>query len=162
MPLFGPPLPSPPVFTDRQEFRDFLLVKRKFGLEMFLLLVLHQNIFLPILPGCCVRKRHRSGIGSAVCCSFFTQNVFSGLAVLCGSPRVPVCTYAPPCLQGRGLRPGAREASRHRSAALRTQVIGGQGDFLQHPLKRGVAGHEGRSRRFAVGEEGLRIMERVC
>ncbi|XP_037014204.2 GTPase-activating Rap/Ran-GAP domain-like protein 3 isoform X3 [Artibeus jamaicensis] len=27
VPLFGPPLPSPPVFTDRQEFRDFLLVK---------------------------------------------------------------------------------------------------------------------------------------
>lgn len=30
VPLFGPPLPSPPVFTDHQEFRDFLLVKRKF------------------------------------------------------------------------------------------------------------------------------------
>lgn len=29
VPLFGPPLPSPPVFTDHQEFRDFLLVKRK-------------------------------------------------------------------------------------------------------------------------------------
>ena len=28
VPLFGPPLPSPPVFTDHQEFRDFLLVKR--------------------------------------------------------------------------------------------------------------------------------------
>uniref|UniRef100_A0A674EKX6 GTPase-activating Rap/Ran-GAP domain-like protein 3 n=1 Tax=Salmo trutta TaxID=8032 RepID=A0A674EKX6_SALTR len=27
VPLFGPPLPSPPVFTDHQEFRDFLLVK---------------------------------------------------------------------------------------------------------------------------------------
>ncbi|XP_055959069.1 GTPase-activating Rap/Ran-GAP domain-like protein 3 [Patella vulgata] len=26
-PLFGPPLPSPAVFTDHQEFRDFLLVK---------------------------------------------------------------------------------------------------------------------------------------
>uniref|UniRef100_A0A8C0CE65 GTPase-activating Rap/Ran-GAP domain-like protein 3 n=1 Tax=Balaenoptera musculus TaxID=9771 RepID=A0A8C0CE65_BALMU len=25
VPLFGPPLPSPPVFTDHQEFRDFLL-----------------------------------------------------------------------------------------------------------------------------------------
>lgn len=29
VPLFGPPLPSPPVFTDHQEFRDFLLVKCK-------------------------------------------------------------------------------------------------------------------------------------
>ncbi|XP_019584162.2 GTPase-activating Rap/Ran-GAP domain-like protein 3 isoform X4 [Rhinolophus sinicus] len=27
VPLFGPPLPSPPVFPDHQEFRDFLLVK---------------------------------------------------------------------------------------------------------------------------------------
>nr|XP_015798529.2 GTPase-activating Rap/Ran-GAP domain-like protein 3 isoform X5 [Nothobranchius furzeri] len=27
VPLFGPPLPSPPVFTDHHEFRDFLLVK---------------------------------------------------------------------------------------------------------------------------------------
>ncbi|XP_029024128.1 GTPase-activating Rap/Ran-GAP domain-like protein 3 isoform X2 [Betta splendens] len=27
VPLFGPPLPSPPLFTDHQEFRDFLLVK---------------------------------------------------------------------------------------------------------------------------------------
>ncbi|KAM8933577.1 GTPase-activating Rap/Ran-GAP domain-like protein 3 isoform 2-T2 [Pelodytes ibericus] len=27
VPLFGPPLPSPPVFTDHQEFRDFILVK---------------------------------------------------------------------------------------------------------------------------------------
>lgn len=27
VPLFGPPLPSPPVFYDHQEFRDFLLVK---------------------------------------------------------------------------------------------------------------------------------------
>ncbi|XP_059406561.1 GTPase-activating Rap/Ran-GAP domain-like protein 3 isoform X5 [Carassius carassius] len=27
VPLFGPPLPSPPVFTHHQEFRDFLLVK---------------------------------------------------------------------------------------------------------------------------------------
>uniref|UniRef100_A0A8B9F715 GTPase-activating Rap/Ran-GAP domain-like protein 3 n=1 Tax=Amazona collaria TaxID=241587 RepID=A0A8B9F715_9PSIT len=27
VPLFGPPLPSPPVFTNHQEFRDFLLVK---------------------------------------------------------------------------------------------------------------------------------------
>ncbi|XP_019396622.1 PREDICTED: GTPase-activating Rap/Ran-GAP domain-like protein 3 isoform X5 [Crocodylus porosus] len=27
VPLFGPPLPSPPVFTDHQEFRDFVLVK---------------------------------------------------------------------------------------------------------------------------------------
>ncbi|XP_051022187.1 GTPase-activating Rap/Ran-GAP domain-like protein 3 isoform X1 [Acomys russatus] len=27
VPLFGPSLPSPPVFTDHQEFRDFLLVK---------------------------------------------------------------------------------------------------------------------------------------
>ncbi|XP_010611887.1 GTPase-activating Rap/Ran-GAP domain-like protein 3 isoform X2 [Fukomys damarensis] len=27
VPLFGPPLPSPPVFTDHEEFRDFLLVK---------------------------------------------------------------------------------------------------------------------------------------
>lgn len=27
--MFGPPLPSPPVFTDHQEFRDFLLVKCK-------------------------------------------------------------------------------------------------------------------------------------
>ncbi|XP_024154940.1 GTPase-activating Rap/Ran-GAP domain-like protein 3 isoform X5 [Oryzias melastigma] len=27
VPLFGPPLPSQPVFTDHQEFRDFLLVK---------------------------------------------------------------------------------------------------------------------------------------
>ncbi|KAM9793410.1 GTPase-activating Rap/Ran-GAP domain-like protein 3 isoform 3-T3 [Syngnathus typhle] len=27
VPLFGPPLPSPPVFTDHREFRDFLLVK---------------------------------------------------------------------------------------------------------------------------------------
>ncbi|XP_034458163.1 GTPase-activating Rap/Ran-GAP domain-like protein 3 isoform X6 [Hippoglossus hippoglossus] len=27
VPLFGPPLPSPSVFTDHQEFRDFLLVK---------------------------------------------------------------------------------------------------------------------------------------
>ncbi|XP_051967232.1 GTPase-activating Rap/Ran-GAP domain-like protein 3 isoform X3 [Xyrauchen texanus] len=27
VPLFGPPLPPPPVFTDHQEFRDFLLVK---------------------------------------------------------------------------------------------------------------------------------------
>ncbi|XP_077824046.1 GTPase-activating Rap/Ran-GAP domain-like protein 3 isoform X9 [Macaca mulatta] len=27
VPLFGPPLPTPPVFTDHQEFRDFLLVK---------------------------------------------------------------------------------------------------------------------------------------
>lgn len=31
VPLFGPPLPSPPVFTDHQEFRDFLLVKRESG-----------------------------------------------------------------------------------------------------------------------------------
>lgn len=29
VPLFGPPLPSPPVFEDVNEFRDFLLVKRK-------------------------------------------------------------------------------------------------------------------------------------
>lgn len=29
VPLFGPPLPSPPVFTDHHEFRDFLLVKCK-------------------------------------------------------------------------------------------------------------------------------------
>ncbi|KAM6337457.1 GTPase-activating Rap/Ran-GAP domain-like protein 3 isoform 8-T9 [Alca torda] len=27
VPLFGPPLPSPPVFTNHQEFRDFVLVK---------------------------------------------------------------------------------------------------------------------------------------
>ncbi|XP_078475206.1 GTPase-activating Rap/Ran-GAP domain-like protein 3 [Lampetra planeri] len=27
VPLFGPPLPTPPVFTDHHEFRDFLLVK---------------------------------------------------------------------------------------------------------------------------------------
>nr|XP_014349468.1 PREDICTED: GTPase-activating Rap/Ran-GAP domain-like protein 3 [Latimeria chalumnae] len=27
VPLFGPPLPSPPVFTDHHEFRDFMLVK---------------------------------------------------------------------------------------------------------------------------------------
>ncbi|KAJ8300873.1 hypothetical protein KUTeg_022392 [Tegillarca granosa] len=27
VPLFGPPLPTPPVFYDHQEFRDFLLVK---------------------------------------------------------------------------------------------------------------------------------------
>nr|XP_043867872.1 GTPase-activating Rap/Ran-GAP domain-like protein 3 isoform X3 [Solea senegalensis] len=27
VPLFGPPLPPPPVFTDHHEFRDFLLVK---------------------------------------------------------------------------------------------------------------------------------------
>ncbi|XP_029468930.1 GTPase-activating Rap/Ran-GAP domain-like protein 3 isoform X3 [Rhinatrema bivittatum] len=27
VPLFGPPLPSPPMFTDHQEFRDFVLVK---------------------------------------------------------------------------------------------------------------------------------------
>uniref|UniRef100_K7FA58 GTPase-activating Rap/Ran-GAP domain-like protein 3 n=1 Tax=Pelodiscus sinensis TaxID=13735 RepID=K7FA58_PELSI len=27
VPLFGPPLPTPPVFTDHQEFRDFVLVK---------------------------------------------------------------------------------------------------------------------------------------
>ncbi|XP_078082550.1 GTPase-activating Rap/Ran-GAP domain-like protein 3 isoform X7 [Mustelus asterias] len=27
VPLFGPPLPSPPVFTDHHEFRDFVLVK---------------------------------------------------------------------------------------------------------------------------------------
>ncbi|TRY59572.1 hypothetical protein DNTS_012253 [Danionella cerebrum] len=27
VPLFGPPLPSPPLFTDHQEFRDLLLVK---------------------------------------------------------------------------------------------------------------------------------------
>ncbi len=30
MPLFGPPLPCPAVFSDHREFRDFLLVKRKF------------------------------------------------------------------------------------------------------------------------------------
>ena len=29
VPLFGPPLPTPPVFKDHQEFRDFLLVKCK-------------------------------------------------------------------------------------------------------------------------------------
>ena len=29
VPLFGPPLPCPPIFTDHQEFRDFLLVKCK-------------------------------------------------------------------------------------------------------------------------------------
>lgn len=29
VPLFGPPLPSPPVFTNHQEFRDFVLVKCK-------------------------------------------------------------------------------------------------------------------------------------
>lgn len=33
VPLFGPPLPSPPVFTDHQEFRDFLLVKCEKGDE---------------------------------------------------------------------------------------------------------------------------------
>uniref|UniRef100_UPI00358E1862 GTPase-activating Rap/Ran-GAP domain-like protein 3 n=1 Tax=Myxine glutinosa TaxID=7769 RepID=UPI00358E1862 len=27
VPLFGPPLPTPPIFTDHAEFRDFLLVK---------------------------------------------------------------------------------------------------------------------------------------
>ena len=30
VPLFGPPLPSPPVFSDHAEFRDFLLVKCKY------------------------------------------------------------------------------------------------------------------------------------
>ena len=30
VPLFGPPLPCPAVFTDHREFRDFLLVKRTF------------------------------------------------------------------------------------------------------------------------------------
>lgn len=30
VPLFGPPLPVPPVFSDPHEFRDFLLVKSKF------------------------------------------------------------------------------------------------------------------------------------
>ena len=29
VPLFGPPLPSPPEFHNLQEFRDFLLVKCK-------------------------------------------------------------------------------------------------------------------------------------
>ena len=29
VPLFGPPLPVPPVFMDLDEFRDFLLVKSK-------------------------------------------------------------------------------------------------------------------------------------
>ena len=29
MPIFGPPLPCPPVFKNHQEFRDFLLVKCK-------------------------------------------------------------------------------------------------------------------------------------
>lgn len=29
VPLFGPPLPSPPEFYDPESFRDFLLVKRK-------------------------------------------------------------------------------------------------------------------------------------
>ena len=29
VPLFGPPLPVPPVFVDLEEFRDFLLVKSK-------------------------------------------------------------------------------------------------------------------------------------
>lgn len=32
VPLFGPPLPSPPVFDDLDEFRDFLLVKREYML----------------------------------------------------------------------------------------------------------------------------------
>lgn len=29
VPIFGPPLPCPPVFSNHQEFRDFLLVKCK-------------------------------------------------------------------------------------------------------------------------------------
>ena len=30
VPPFGPPLPSPPVFSNFKEFREFLLVKRTF------------------------------------------------------------------------------------------------------------------------------------
>lgn len=45
VPLFGPPLPSPPVFADHQEFRDFLLVKCKCCFEVFLQLVLRQKTF---------------------------------------------------------------------------------------------------------------------
>ena len=33
VPLFGPPLPTPPEFYDFDEFRDFLLVKRKYPLN---------------------------------------------------------------------------------------------------------------------------------
>ena len=33
VPLFGPPLPSPPIFTNHQEFRDFLLVKCELQLQ---------------------------------------------------------------------------------------------------------------------------------
>lgn len=40
VPLFGPPLPSPPVFTNHQEFRDFVLVKCK---SVFLLLCSFNN-----------------------------------------------------------------------------------------------------------------------
>ncbi|GBN16378.1 GTPase-activating Rap/Ran-GAP domain-like protein 3 [Araneus ventricosus] len=29
VPLFGPTLPNPPIFKNHQEFREFLLVKRK-------------------------------------------------------------------------------------------------------------------------------------
>ena len=29
VPIFGPPLPCPPVFHNHQEFRDFLLIKCK-------------------------------------------------------------------------------------------------------------------------------------
>lgn len=34
VPPFGPSLPSPPVFTNHQEFREFLLVKRKLLLNL--------------------------------------------------------------------------------------------------------------------------------
>lgn len=56
VPLFGPPLPSPPVFTDHQEFRDFLLVKRKCCFEMFFATCSVSEYISPDSPGGCVGK----------------------------------------------------------------------------------------------------------
>jgi len=36
VPLFGPSLPCPPVFRDSQEFREFLIVKCKFQLHIYI------------------------------------------------------------------------------------------------------------------------------
>ena len=43
VPLFGPSLPCPPAFYNHEEFREFLLVKRKYC-KIFLYMYILNNV----------------------------------------------------------------------------------------------------------------------
>lgn len=105
VPLFGPPLPSPPVFADHQEFRDFLLVKCKCCFEVFLQLVLRQKTFFRF-SGCCVSTCAAQASFPCHVLSVSVRSVFSFLRCV-PLPGVLLC----PCPASRALRPGFRGAS---------------------------------------------------